>query len=112
MSVGDNIKKFREAQGLTQEELGKIAGASNQAVSLWERDEREPRMGYIQKLADHFGILKSDILEFNQKAAKQPPTRPKLALLHSRSRALTDKQLDIINSIVDEMVKEHDSFSE
>jgi len=34
MSIGDNIKRFREDQGLTQEELGKIAGASYQAVSL------------------------------------------------------------------------------
>lgn len=112
MSIGDNIRRFREEHGLTQEELGKIAGASYQAVSLWERNEREPRMGYIQKIADHFGVMKSDIIEHKERSAPSPVTRPKLAVLFSRSRALTDKQLDIVNSIVDEMIGERDGFTE
>lgn len=63
MSIGENIKKLREKYNLSQKELGEIAGVSDKAVSTWENGLKEPRMGAIQKIADHFGILKSDIIE-------------------------------------------------
>ncbi|MDF1511065.1 serine recombinase [Bacillus phage vB_Bacillus_1020A] len=63
MSIGENIKKLRELHNLSQKELGEIAGVSDKAVSTWEKNEKSPRMGAIQKIADHFGILKSDIIE-------------------------------------------------
>lgn len=63
MSIGENIKKLREKHNLSQKELGEIAGVSDKAVSTWENGLKEPRMGAIQKIADHFGILKSDIIE-------------------------------------------------
>lgn len=63
MKTSDVIKRLRETYNLTQEELGKIAGVSFQAVSLWERGERDPRMGAVQRMADYFGLKKSDIIE-------------------------------------------------
>lgn len=67
MSIGDNIKRLREAHDLTQEQLGEIAGATDKAVSTWEKGKAVPRMGAIQKMADHFGISKSDIIEDKEK---------------------------------------------
>ncbi|PEQ66571.1 LexA family protein [Bacillus cereus] len=63
MSIGKNIKKIRDKHNLSQKEFGEIAGVSDKAVSTWEKGIKEPRMGAIQKIADHFGILKSDIIE-------------------------------------------------
>ncbi|MEZ3439486.1 MAG: XRE family transcriptional regulator [Oscillospiraceae bacterium] len=63
MSLADNIKELRTSHKLSQAEFGKIAGVSDKAVSTWENGEKTPRMGAIQKLADHFGISKSDIIE-------------------------------------------------
>ena len=63
MSIGKNIKNLRLNYGLTQKELADIAGVSDKAVSAWESDKKDPRMGTIQKIADYFGILKSDIIE-------------------------------------------------
>ena len=63
MSIGDNIKRLREAHDLTQEQLGEIAGATDKAVSTWEKGKAVPRMGAIQRMADYFGISKSDIIE-------------------------------------------------
>ncbi|PEQ08061.1 LexA family protein [Bacillus toyonensis] len=63
MSIGKNIKKLRDKHNLSQKEFGEIAGVSDKAVSTWEKELKEPRMGAIQKIADHFGILKSDIIE-------------------------------------------------
>ena len=63
MSIGKNIKTLREQHNMSQEELGKIAGVTDKAVSTWENDIKIPRMGAIQRIADYFGIRKSDIIE-------------------------------------------------
>ncbi|WP_110928385.1 XRE family transcriptional regulator [Bacillus massiliglaciei] len=63
MSIGKNIKKLREMHNLSQKDLAEIAGVTDKAVSTWENGIKEPRMGAIQKIADHFGIRKSDIIE-------------------------------------------------
>lgn len=63
MSIADNIKRLREAYDLTQDELGKIAGVSGKAVSKWESGQAEPRMGAVQRIADHFGVSKSVIID-------------------------------------------------
>lgn len=63
MSIGENIKRLRLQHGLSQAELGAIAGVTDKAVSTWENGAKEPRMGAIQKIADYFHIKKSDIIE-------------------------------------------------
>lgn len=71
MSIGANIRRLRERNGLTQEEFGKIAKVSAMAVSQWENDRAVPRMGAVQALADHFGISKGEIID-DDPAAKTP----------------------------------------
>lgn len=79
MSIGKNIKKLRDKHNLSQKEFGEIAGVSDKAVSTWEKGIKEPRMGAIQKIADHFGILKSDIIEdHDSKVTHFRPNQPNL----------------------------------
>lgn len=63
MGVRENIVELRRRYGITQEELAKIAGVTRWAVSQWEGGFSEPRMGAVQKIADHYGLLKSNIIE-------------------------------------------------
>lgn len=63
MSISENIKNLRLKYNLSQKELAMIAGVTDKAVSTWEKGTKEPRMGTIQKIADHFGIRKSDLIE-------------------------------------------------
>lgn len=63
MNIGDNIKRIRLENKLTQFELGEILGVSNKAVSSWENGVKIPRMGVIEKMSQHFGIPKSVIIE-------------------------------------------------
>lgn len=73
MGISENIKLLREQYGLSQKELGQIAGVSDKAVSTWEQAIKEPRMGAIQKIADHFGIQKSNIIEDNGLQSQSAP---------------------------------------
>ena len=63
MGIGENIRRLRELHGLTQEELGKVAGVSSMAVSQWENGRAVPRMGAVQRLADRFGITKGELID-------------------------------------------------
>lgn len=66
MTIGENIKRIREANNLTQEEFGKIADVSSMAVSQWENDRAVPRMGAVQAISDYFGIPKGEIIDDEQ----------------------------------------------
>lgn len=70
MPISENIRLLRESHGLNQQEFGEIAGVSDKAVSAWEKGTKTPRMGAIQRIADHFGIRKSDIIEDNADASR------------------------------------------
>ncbi|MHB0798929.1 XRE family transcriptional regulator [Bacillus thuringiensis] len=81
MSIGKNIKKLRDKHNLSQKEFGEIAGVSDKAVSTWEKGLKEPRMGAIQKIADHFEIFKSDIIEDqDSKVTHIRPNQPKIEI--------------------------------
>lgn len=69
MSISTNIKKYREAYNLTQEELAKICGVTNKAVSTWEKGIKTPRMGSIEKMAEYFHIKLSDLIESDKDTA-------------------------------------------
>lgn len=63
MSIADNIKRLRTSENLSQAEFGKIAGVTDKAVSTWEAGLKVPRMGAVEKMAAHFGIPKSAIID-------------------------------------------------
>ena len=62
MSIGKNIRKYREQKGWTQGELGKMVGVSSAGVSFWEREQREPNLATIEKLAEIFEVPRSALL--------------------------------------------------
>ena len=76
MSIAENIKRIRLEHGLSQAELGKIAGVSDKAVSTWELGIKVPRMGAVEKMANYFGIAKSAIVDDVQPAPAKKPTIP------------------------------------
>ena len=76
MSIAENIKRIRLEHGLSQSELGKIAGVSDKAVSTWELGLKTPRMGAVEKMANYFGITKSAIVYDAPMTSLQKPVVP------------------------------------
>lgn len=54
--VGNNIRKLRILQNLTQEDIAAIVGCSFKSVSAWECGRREPRNSVLVKLAQRFNV--------------------------------------------------------
>lgn len=54
-TLGEQIAKFRKAQGLTQEDLAKAVGVSSQAVSRWECGGA-PDVALLPAIGDKLGV--------------------------------------------------------
>lgn len=70
MSLGENIRKHREKNKLTQEKLADKLDVSFQAVSSWERDEYRPDTDNLIKLAEVLDVSVSALVEENHKPFK------------------------------------------
>ena len=60
--IGDTLKYIRENLGLTQAQLADQTGLSQQAISLWERDERAPNIYACIALADFYGLTIDELI--------------------------------------------------
>ena len=52
--LGENLKSFRKARGITQESFANYLGVSFQAVSKWERNDSYPDITMLPEIADFF----------------------------------------------------------
>ena len=52
----NKIKELRQSKGLTQAELATKLGVTRQAVSLYEKGQRKPKIETLKKLAEYFGV--------------------------------------------------------
>lgn len=62
MSIGENIKLWREKRGMSQSDLSKLIGVSDKTVSSWEINRTEPKMGMIEKICTALNCRKTDII--------------------------------------------------
>ena len=62
--VGRNVRRYREAKGLSQEELAFQADLHRTYVSGVERGIRNPTIAIVARLADALGVKAAKLLEF------------------------------------------------
>lgn len=67
--LDNHLKEHRSKLGISQTELGKLAGVSRQTISLIERKRSDPSIIVALKLAKIFHVPVGDIFEI-QKYAK------------------------------------------
>ena len=52
----NRIKELRQEKNLSQTDIAKALGVTRQAISLYEKDDRKPKLETWQKLADYFNV--------------------------------------------------------
>lgn len=58
-----NLSYYMEKSNKTQKEMAAIVGVSAPTFNEWLKAKKFPRIDKIEKLAQYFGILKSDLIE-------------------------------------------------
>ena len=78
-NLGLKIKELRIEKELTQGELAKILGITQDSISLWEKGKRIPDTPYIAKLAAYFDVSTDYLLGLSDEyegTGKSAPTAP------------------------------------
>lgn len=69
MNIGQHIRRYRKKANLSQKELGRLVGMTQQQIAQYETGKRKPKSETIIKLAMALGCsaadLTDEILDFN-----------------------------------------------
>jgi len=69
VTLGQRIRHFRGAAGLTLDQLGERVGVAGSQLSLMENGRREPRVTLLTSIAEALGVTLADLLE------QSPPSK-------------------------------------
>lgn len=56
MTIGERIKTTRKAQGLSQQQLGKLLGVSSSMIGQYEIGHRNPKLETLERIADALSV--------------------------------------------------------
>jgi len=63
-NLANNIKKLREAKGLSQEKLARLADVANNTLIKMESGENQnPTLSTLKKVAKAFGVSVDDLIK-------------------------------------------------
>lgn len=68
MSVGGRIKEARKKAGLKQSELAEKLGVAVITIGQYERNQRQPRLEQLQRIAAALGVSFFDLLSKEERA--------------------------------------------
>lgn len=62
MTLGERIRKYRQAMGMTQSNLAEVTGKSESSISQYERGHTMPHDDGIERIAAAFGISVHELI--------------------------------------------------
>lgn len=69
----DNLKRYMEQSGKSRKDVCDALGFSYYTFTDWVNGKKYPRMDKVEKLANYFGILKSDLIEDKSETRNNKP---------------------------------------
>lgn len=96
--ISRRIVELREARGMSQKDLGTLAGVTAPAITMWETGKRFPRGKNLKNLAKALGVSESAILDPEAPAASND--RASLILeIQSLLTQLSDDDLEVVKTM-------------
>ncbi len=110
--IGDNIKKYREAKGLKQEEVAAAVGKTKNVVSNWERGDNKPDADTIPILCGLLGVDANTLMGWDnteqlkadaKSVEEQIVQNPKIKELLPDIVTMSNEDIDLLNSFIKRM---------
>lgn len=103
---GARLVALRQAAGLSQAELARLVGTTQQSVAYWETSDRPPGSDYLPKLAKALGVrvevlLGADLAQMPRKSGPAGKLRKMFDELAKLPRAEQDRILHVLDALVD-----------
>ena len=100
MTTGERIKEARKRAGMTQKELADKLGVQFQNISSLERDERNPKIETVVRIAMILGVDPRDLLEVDLTSGVQTGLNPSRA---EEFKIIRDQNKQRISEALDKM---------
>lgn len=96
-----NLKYYMEVNDKTRKDVCDALGFSYFTFSDWINGKKYPRIDKVEKLADYFGILKSDLIEDKQKksAINDGLSDAQIALIEFAKNVPADKAALVLRTM-------------
>ena len=102
MSFGENLKKVRKQNHMTQEALAELLGVSRQAVSKWESDNGYPETEKLLALSKTFHISLDELFSEGASTEEKVPTE---GVVHPSSGTIAIPAYDGSHVVICQSVK-------
>jgi len=105
---GAHLAALRKRAGLSQADLGRLVGETQQNVAFWEQSDRPPRSDVLPKMAKALGVTLEHIIDVE----KPPPARKrghvgKAQQIFEEVAKLPRRQQDKIIDVITAMVEQY-----
>lgn len=100
MMLSENIKKHRNKNNMSQEELAQRLNVSRQSVSLWETGQSQPTIDNIIALAKIFGISSDELLGNFVATKESIAPKTEFAKNDKKSKLLLSGKIIVIAAIL------------
>ena len=91
--IGNRLKTLREEHTLLQKELAKKLGLTQQTISLYESNKREPDIKTLKKIANFFEVSVDYLIENESLLEDNKELSPELKYLYVKITKSKDLQL-------------------
>lgn len=88
LPIGYNIKKLRNEQQVTQEQLAELLNISYQAISKWENNITVPDVSLSPLIAEYFEVSIDELFKSNMTAYRNKEAR--LSAIYESTRSTED----------------------
>lgn len=104
-ALGAHLALMRKSRGLTQSELARKLGVSQQAVFAYELGERRPSVFLMSKMAQVFAVAMDDLTNANKppRIPKRQRLSPRCVRHAERLQALPKTQQRFVARIIDSL---------
>ena len=104
---GARLAALRRAAGLSQAELARAVGETQQNIAFWELSSKPPRSDVLPRLAKVLGVRVEELLG---EQAFAPPRRPgpvgKLQRAFELASSLPRKQQELVTQFVETLAEQ------
>ena len=95
-----NLKRYMKEHDKSRKEVSDALGVSYYTFSDWVNGKKYPRMDKVEKLANYFGILKSDLIEDKQKQPTDGELSIRKKAFMQKVAEMSDDQIEKLEQIL------------
>jgi transcriptional regulator with XRE-family HTH domain len=110
---GARLAALRRAAGLTQGELARAVGETQQNIAFWEQASKPPRSDVLPKLARVLGVRLENLLSDEPVVVERRRSGPvgRLQKVLEEAQTLPRRQQDLVVQFVETLLSQHKKAS-